>query len=320
MRESRTFGKRKNEGNSLREVNIKYLILSEGTKTEPRYFSAIEQNKASLGISRIIKILPLERSYREDTWSNPKKILDRLLLNIEETEHNKISYSRLLNGMIDCLYCSEYLTKRKAKLKEIQQLLDRIYKNVLHVKPDDFVENKESVIKQVTKELRKEWPRICELIIKNIETALEEQAIPYSSEIDKLCLVIDRDPESFTNNQFDYVKKTCEGSNVKLFVSNPGFELWLLMHREDFADFKDVLEEKFETPPTKKCLEYITSLIKQKFSGYSKSKFKIQPFMQTIETAVQNESLLSENIDALKDNLGSNVGLLIKEIRDTSTP
>ena len=315
MRESKSFGKRKREDSPQREVNIKYILLTEGTETEPQYFEAVEENKIQLGIPPIIKILPLTRSYGEDCWSNPKKILDRLLLNIEESTSDKISYSTLLNAMIECLYYSEYLSKHKEKIPEISRLLERIYRDILKVSPDDFVEDKEATVTKVTEFLAKEKPRICELIIKNIGDALNEQSIPYAPEIDKICLIVDRDSKSFTSSQFDYVKNTCETNSVQFYISNPGFELWLLMHSDNFATMKDDLIAKFSRMQPPEFLDHLEILLKQEFSGYNKSKLKTQPFMQAIDTAIANEKLFTENIDELKNDMGSNVGLLIKEMR-----
>lgn len=312
MREPKIFGKRKGD---TREVNIKYILLTEGTETEPQYFGAIEENKGLLGIPPIIKIIPLERSHGEECWSNPKKILDRLLLNIEETASEKITYNTLLNGIIDCLYYSEYLNKHQEKIPELKDFLNQIYQNILKINPDDFVEDKEATVTKVTEFLAKEKPRICELIIKNIGDALNEQSIPYAPDIDKICLVVDRDPMSFTSSQFDYVKNTCATNNVQFYISNPGFELWLLMHSSNFATMKDDLAAKFSTMPPPEFLDHIESLLKQEFDGYNKSKLKTQPFMQAIDTAIANEKTFTENVDALKNNIGSNVGLLIQEMR-----
>ena len=318
MRESRTFGKRKREELPQREVNIKYILLTEGTETEPQYFGTVEENKGLLGIPPIIKIIPLERSHGEECWSNPKKILDRLLLNIEETASGKITYNTLLNGIIDCLYYSEYLNKHQEKIPELKDFLNQIYQNILKINPDDFVEDKEATVTKVTEFLAKEKPRICELIIKNIGDALNEQSIPYAPDIDKICLVVDRDPMSFTSSQFDYVKNTCATNNVQFYISNPGFELWLLMHSGNFASMKDELAAKFSTMSPPEFLDHIESLLKQEFDGYNKSKLKTQPFMQAIDTAIANEKAFTENVDALKNDMGSNIGLLIQEMRGQS--
>lgn len=315
MREQRFFGKRKNEDKPQREANIKYILLTEGTETEPRYFNAIEENKGLLGIPPIIKILPLTRSYGEDCWSNPKKILDRLLLNIEESTTGKITYSTLLNGMIDCLYYSEYLTKHKEKIPEVRNLLERAYKSILNVNPEDFVQDKESAITKVTEFLAKEKSRICELIIKNIGDALNEQSIPYSPEIDKICLIVDRDPLSFTSSQFDYVKNTCETNNVQLYISNPGFELWLLMHSGNFCNLVENLDNRFKVAEPQEFQDYVVDLLKKEFIGYNKSKFRASVFMPLINNAIANEKTFTENVANLKDCLGTNVGLLIQEMR-----
>ena len=312
MREPKIFGKRKGD---TREVNIKYILLTEGTETEPQYFGAIEENKGLLGIPPIIKIIPLERSHGEECWSNPKKILDRLLLNIEETASEKITYNTLLNGIIDCLYYSEYLNKHQEKIPELKDFLNQIYQDILKITPDDFVEDKEATVTKVTEFLAKEKPRICELIIKNIGDALNEQSIPYAPDIDKICLVVDRDPMSFTSSQFDYVKSTCATNNVQFYISNPGFELWLLMHSSNFATMKDNLAAKFSTMTPPEFLDYIESLLKQEFDGYNKSKLKTQPFMLAIDTAIANEKMFTESVDALKNDMGSNIGLLIREMR-----
>lgn len=37
------------------------------------------------------------RSYSEEGWSNPKKIVDRMLLNLEESRLGVVSYETLLN-------------------------------------------------------------------------------------------------------------------------------------------------------------------------------------------------------------------------------
>ena len=312
MREPKIFGKRKGD---TREVNIKYILLTEGTETEPQYFGAIEENKGLLEIPPIIKIIPLERSHGEECWSNPKKILDRLLLNIEETASEKITYNTLLNGIIDCLYYSEYLNKHQEKIPELKDFLNQIYQDILKITPDDFVEDKEATVTKVTEFLAKEKPRICELIIKNISDALNEQSIPYAPDIDKICLVVDRDPMSFTSSQFDYVKNTCATNNVQFYISNPGFELWLLMHSSNFATMKDDLAAKFSTMTPPEFLDHTESLLKQEFDGYNKSKLKTHPFMQAIDTAIANEKMFTESVDALKNDMGSNIGLLIQEMR-----
>ncbi len=85
MRVKKTFGERTTSGEVI-EVKRKYFIVFEGEVTEEQYFDGINNNKQLLNIDSIIDIKPILRSFGEVGWSNPKKLLDRLLDFIKESE------------------------------------------------------------------------------------------------------------------------------------------------------------------------------------------------------------------------------------------
>lgn len=315
MRESRNFGERSITLNSD-NPNIKYILISEGTKTEPCYFNAISQNKDALGISSLVQIVQLERSYGEKTWSNPKKILDRVLLNLNESETG-ITYTTLLNGMVDCLYYSEYLTKRGQIIKDFTQVLNDFYVNVLNKKPEDVVEDKEKTIKLATDYLKNNWPRICNLIIKNLSETLQEQQILYDSDIDKVCLIVDRDPQSFTVNQFDEVMQTCNENKIQFYISNPCFEFWLMLHFDQIFELDT--EKMLANQPisnSNSAKSYLENELRKNLGSYKKKNFDVNCLMQNIDKAITNEKKFCEDCEGLKKYLGSNVGLLITEMRN----
>lgn len=51
-----------------------------------------------------------------------------------------------------------------------------------------------------------EIPNILETVLKNIEN----EQITYSEDIDKMCLIVDRDKKSFKEEQYNYVKEECK--------------------------------------------------------------------------------------------------------------
>lgn len=91
----------------------------------------------------------------------------------------------------------------------------------------------------------------CDILIKylnkesevvNIVTDISDiikstSSITYDENIDKICLVIDRDKDSFistpNNRQYEYVVKTCKKKGFGLYVTNPCFEFWLLLHFDE---------------------------------------------------------------------------------------
>lgn len=91
MREKRTFAERTKVFASDKTLR-KYFLVYEGSETEAIYFDAVSSLREDIHINPLIEIIPIIRSYSEDGWSNPKKILDRIIENLEESRTNHISY------------------------------------------------------------------------------------------------------------------------------------------------------------------------------------------------------------------------------------
>lgn len=94
MRESRTFAERTRVLKSD-EAKKRYFLVFEGASTEKIYFEALENARDDVEINPLIELVPIIRSYSEDGWSNPKKILDRIISNLEEDETGQLTYESL---------------------------------------------------------------------------------------------------------------------------------------------------------------------------------------------------------------------------------
>ena len=90
MREKKTFAQRTRTRNTD-EVRKKYFLVYEGKETEEIYFEGVNQNRSMIGINPLIELVPVVRSYSEEGWSNPKKIVDRMLLNLKESRLGTVS-------------------------------------------------------------------------------------------------------------------------------------------------------------------------------------------------------------------------------------
>lgn len=99
MREKKMFAQRTRTRNTD-EAKRKYFLVYEGKETEEIYFESVSQNRSKIGIDPLIELVPVVRSYSEEGWSNPKKIVDRMLLNLEESRLGVVSYETLLNWFI----------------------------------------------------------------------------------------------------------------------------------------------------------------------------------------------------------------------------
>ena len=210
MREKRKFAERTRISKEDRTIK-KYFLVFEGNRTEEIYFNAINELKDKIGINPLIEIISIERTYTEEGWSNPKKILEQLLKDLEEIENGKISYKTLVDKIIEIIMEDEKISSKILKEISSEKMIENIKNDIESL--DNIVENVEEdcefLLNMIIKKLFltiEEIPNILEIVLKNIEN----KQITYSEDIDKMCLIVDRDKKSFKEEQYNYVKEECK--------------------------------------------------------------------------------------------------------------
>ena len=313
MREKRKFAERTRISKEDRTIK-KYFLVFEGNRTEEIYFNAINELKDKIGINPLIEIISIERTYTEEGWSNPKKILEQLLKDLEEIENGKISYKTLVDKIIEIIMEDEKIFSKISKEISSEKMIENIKNDIESL--DNIVENVEEdcefLLNMIIKKLFltiEEIPNILETVLKNIEN----KQITYSEDIDKMCLIVDRDRKSFKEEQYNYVKEECKKKNFKLYVTNPCFEFWLLLHFDEVHLINK--EELLENKRASSKVRFVESELK-KYFPYNKNKYNAELLIEKIDLAIENEKKFCENIEELKDKLGSNIGLLIKELKE----
>lgn len=148
-------------------------------------------------------------------------------------------------------------------------------------------------------------------VIKEAKNEIDERG--NFLEGDSICIVVDRDANSFTVSQFETALKLCLEKNCKLYVSNPCFELWLLFHFSDLGGLDlDAIKENLKQGRR----TYTESLLKERLGGsYSKRRLDFNKFKDRVSLAISNSRKHPTALPLLRDNVGSNIGLLISEMR-----
>lgn len=313
MREKKNFAERTRISKEDR-TRKKYFLVFEGNRTEGIYFNTINELKDKIGINPLIEIISIERTYTEEGWSNPKKILEQLLKDLEEIENGKISYKTLVDKIIEIIMEDEKISSKILKEISSEKMIENIKNEIESL--DNIVENVEEdcefLLNMIIKKLFltiEEIPNILETVLKNIEN----KQITYSEDIDKMCLIVDRDKKSFKEEQYNYVKEECERKSFKLYVTNPCFEFWLLLHFDKVHLINK--EELLENKRASSKVRFVESELK-KYFPYNKNKYNAELLIEKIDSAIENEKRFCEDIGELKDKLGSNIGLLIKELKE----
>lgn len=317
MREKRTFAERTKVLQSD-EVRKKYFLVFEGKDTERIYFEAVNEHRDKIRINPLIELVPVLRSYSEESWSNPKKILDRVLQNIAEARGEKITLETLLNWIMDYFYDEKILTTSKAAAANMWSTLELICREKLNVKLTDYVEDIEKVCTDITTCFSEKMN--LKNIIEDVPKIIKNRSITYADGLDKICFIIDRDRNSFVstpeNDQYGYVVRTCREKGMGFYLSNPCFEFWLLLHFEEVRELD--FEQLLNNPKVTAARRYAEHELRRLLPGYTKSKYPVDELLLRVDTAIRNESDFCEDENELEHSVGSRVGLLIKEMRMTN--
>jgi hypothetical protein len=310
MRVSKVFGERTSVLKSD-DPKKKYFFAYEGSETERLYFEGIEENKNRLGINVLIEMVPLLRSYHEAGWSHPQRLLSCLIKYLQQMEEGQFKVASIIDWTIDYLVEAKLFSKVSISKNEIRTYLLEILMEKEGVTEEDTVSSLTMIAKQIVDSLQ-EKISICE-VIQKLNQHLMAQAITYDPSFDYVCIIVDRDKKSFKDDQYDCVMKTCTDQGFHLYITNPCFEFWLLMHFDDVFDLD--MEKIKNNVNVVRNRKYTEDELRKLVPGYKKNDIRFQIFVNKIDNAIKNEKQFTEDLSSLKDTVGSNVGKLITQLR-----
>ena len=295
-----------------------YFLAFEGVSTEYQYFSGIRDKRESLGITGLYDITLLQRHATKENQSNPTIFLPQILQSLEEYHTRNYLVSTIICHTIDWLIDAGQIPKKGGKKQETKLQLEKGlqedgYPPDETVAVDDWEDFRHILYEHLIKLYTN---KISDDVLKSFSSYLKQQFRAYNPRYDKACVIIDRDPESFTSSQYESVLELCREKKVSLYVSNPCFEFWLLLHFPIVfeLDPQKLLANK-KISRTKRFLE---GELRKIDSSFQKNHIQFEMFEKHIDTAIKNEASFCEDITALKTELGSNVGKLLSELKSAS--
>lgn len=311
MRERKSFAER-TKVLSSDEARKKYFLVYEGKVTESLYFEAVNELREKIKLNPLIELIPIVRSYSEEGWSNPKKIVERMIQNIEESTSGNISYETLLNWMMDYFQENGSIENNRPLAKSLWETLTHICQEKLSVSLDMTVEKLQEVCENIINFLTQagDWGKLT----KDVTKIINNRNVTYEKNLDKICFIVDRDRKSFTKQQYAYVLEQCQKEGFGLYLTNPCFEFWLLMHFDDVTELDQ--EQIFENPMVTSRRRYLEQELRKRMPKYKKANYSAKTLVENIDTAINNETKFCEDLEEMEYTIGSNIGLLIREMRD----
>lgn len=147
--------------------------------------------------------------------------------------------------------------------------------------------------------------------IQNFNSDLNEGKFIFDKDIDAVYFVVDRDPQNFSEQQLDEFINDCNKYGYNVCLSNPTFEVFLIMH--DNKVFELDVTKMYENRRQSRNRRFLEIKLSEIF-GCSKKNLNFERFKPNIKLAIENEKLFCEDLNKLKNELGSNVGRLLDSI------
>lgn len=145
----------------------------------------------------------------------------------------------------------------------------------------------------------------------------EDKTTSFDKHHDKIIIVFDLD--IFKNKAEDYATLISKIQNLGYIpaVTNPSFELFLLLHVQDsFQQYISI--EKTNILANKKVgkQRYIQHLLSSILHINSKKNSKIGELADKIDIAIEQEHFINQNLDSAIEDLSSNIASIIEMIKN----
>jgi hypothetical protein len=305
MRIPKKFGERTTHFDRTQYEKKKYVLAYEGQETEVQYFQGVIDSRESIGIDPIIDMLPLLRSNPQLSHSHPLRIIQLIEEHIEQYDSLKVVIDKTIDYCVDIFSIDD---SSIYNVKTLEKDLKMYVQETRQLNLKDSVTDKRQIVSELVQCIETKLELTNQ--IENIVSYIEDQQILFSKGWDYLCLIIDRDKGNVKEYQYSEILKKCEEKSIRLFVSNPSFEFWLLLHSDKVFEY-DAEELLLNQKTGNK--RYLERVLSEVYEGYRKGDIKFERFAPFIKTAIANEKKFCEDIVALQEQLGSNIGTLLFE-------
>lgn len=152
-------------------------------------------------------------------------------------------------------------------------------------------------------------------LIEDKKKSLEDDGTS-DIEVDRFVIVFDRDSFEKSEDYLAFIEKASKDSI--LTVTSPCIELWLILHYEGAITEHIEPNQRliFENKKVSKSHTFTSRLFSQVSGANSKSGSFFNKLKNGVELAIHQEKSLEQDVLKLTTEIGSNVGVLIEQMRE----
>ena len=232
--------------------------------------------------------------------------------------NSKSEISNLITSIVDYCFINSNKINTKDDCSELVEYLEQFFYNDRNYEKNGLLKYDIKLIEELVIKLN---IFLNEEIFQNqLEPFIKLQFSTYDPELDEVCLIVDRDKNSFSKEQFEELKKNCRLNNFKLYLTNPCFEFWLLLHFDEVIEVDRI--KLFENKKSKyknnegifEEITYAEVFLRSIIPEYRKNDINFNLTKENLQLAIYNSKKFETDINKLKDSVGSNLGMLFEEL------
>ncbi|MUH97358.1 hypothetical protein GNP63_12505 [Aliivibrio fischeri] len=153
-----------------------------------------------------------------------------------------------------------------------------------------------------------------ERVLEYAENYIEKIESEFDKSDDELCIVVDKD--NWGDRMLSSVKTLCNQKNYSLIVTNPCFELWLLLHHCDYTtldqDIKNNIALNNKGPKEQRA--FLKNFLKNYVTGFKYDELNIDDFFDNIGVALVNSEKLSPPSVGWPNEVGSQMKIVFDKM------
>lgn len=307
MRSPKEYGKRKTADLEKREPKRRYFLAFEG-ETESQYFKGLRNYAEELGISGNIEIFPVTRHYAKKDCSHPSHVHASLMEYIKEHSTEERTAVQIIELFNDWIKVKKHVPQSLNTVALLHEAFQRA--GISDKDINISVQKLEGCLCEVLEKIPRQPPT--DELIQEFTAYLKKERSFKVIRGDFAGIVIDRDSGDFFEWQYDDILQKTRESEVNMYVTNPRFEFWLLLHflSRSEMDMEKIMQKK--TKGKEPCLE---QELHRYLPSFSKTSVPFEELKDKIDAAILHEKDFCEDVIGLKSLPGSNVGFLISEMK-----
>lgn len=313
---------------STRDFRKRYYLAFEGY-TEYQYFRGLKANKTDplVRIPGAVDIQCLSRFDQNAGDSNPLNIEGAMADYMHLIRTGTYTAELFVYTLIQDVYSRFCQKLPKSRRKGCGSALHNLQSDLIsRLLDSDLVKGRyvdDSCWEEAT-ECCRGWIEQSDFngCGEYISVPKDRKVETYDEDADVFCLIADRDRGSNTAERYSLLVDSCRRQNIRLYVSNPCFEFWLMLHFDSTLGLAErecdaiLANAKKESGGVRRS--YCECRLTEMVGSYSKTDVDFErDFMQNLNGAIENAESFETELEKLENRLGSNVGRLITEMRQS---